>query len=363
MNKIEHPDLSQLAIDHFDAVCTKVKYPHKEKLPDEILQFRKDSIAGKLFYKKRDITLLPEVRELFEYLYNNLWGIITGDVKSLLKTIQDVNNHLQQFGINMDSAVSGQNGAASISDTIYECFNYDGYSVSDKPYDVLKKLNIDVCPYCNRQYISTYLDPDGKTRPTLDHFYSKKQYPYLSNSFFNLIPSCYSCNSSFKGKIEFTFKTHIHPFTECFDGIVKFSINFKKGENTADYIAQFYHNNDTLDIGFEYLVPPNSKKYQKAFRNIKTFHLKNIYNRFHKDMVVELLQKQAIYNTSGYAKSLATTFPKLFNSENDILKMILGNYIQNGQLNNRPLSRLVRDISEEIGLTDEILADLNQHIT
>ena len=59
-------------------------------------------------------------------------------------------------------------------------------------YEFTKLLNIDVCPYCNRQYIFTINNGDG--RPQIDHYYPQSDYPYLSCSIYNFIPSCPQCN-------------------------------------------------------------------------------------------------------------------------------------------------------------------------
>src|SRR5690606_32118753 len=39
---------------------------------------------------------------------------------------------------------------------------------------------------------------EKKNHFTLDHLLPQSEYPYLSLSLFNLVPSCYSCNSKLK---------------------------------------------------------------------------------------------------------------------------------------------------------------------
>lgn len=56
------------------------------------------------------------------------------------------------------------------------------------------ELNIRTCPYCNRQYTFTIDNKHTKTAPEYDHFYDKAHYPLLAVSFYNLIPSCHTCN-------------------------------------------------------------------------------------------------------------------------------------------------------------------------
>ena len=63
-------------------------------------------------------------------------------------------------------------------------------------HNFVQRLNLRVCPYCNRQYITSFYKNDRKvTTADIDHYFPKKQYPLLSMYFFNLIPSCSVCNS------------------------------------------------------------------------------------------------------------------------------------------------------------------------
>lgn len=59
-------------------------------------------------------------------------------------------------------------------------------------YTFTRMLNIDVCPYCGRQYVFTISDGNG--RPQIDHYYPQSEYPFLSCSLYNFIPSCPQCN-------------------------------------------------------------------------------------------------------------------------------------------------------------------------
>ena len=64
-------------------------------------------------------------------------------------------------------------------------------------YTLFKKMGINVCPYCEHEFIDIVLK-DGQERRTMefDHFYPKgdHEYPGLAMCFFNLIPSCKPCN-------------------------------------------------------------------------------------------------------------------------------------------------------------------------
>lgn len=63
--------------------------------------------------------------------------------------------------------------------------------------NLIQNLNLTVCPYCNRSFIHNFKREDKVKRSSqIDHFFPKGsgKYPYLALSFYNLIPSCYSCN-------------------------------------------------------------------------------------------------------------------------------------------------------------------------
>lgn len=90
------------------------------------------------------------------------------------------------------------------------------------------------CPYCN--YNKLDLVPnigtpnvydDATAYLDLDHFFAKVQSPFFALSFYNLVPSCHSCNSIDKGAKLFTKNTHIHPYVESFDDCFRFRVSLK----------------------------------------------------------------------------------------------------------------------------------------
>jgi hypothetical protein len=112
-----------------------------------------------------------------------------------------------------------------------KAFNYDSKSIfSDElKYGLAQKLNLKVCPYCNRNYtltinkevVNSHLGKIKvvKTRPDFDHFFCKSKHPILALSFYNLIPSCAICNRTLKGDVEFSLDIqngHVHPYLEGF---------------------------------------------------------------------------------------------------------------------------------------------------
>lgn len=223
-------------------------------------------------------------------------------------------------------------------------------------------MNINVCPYCNREFISHYVGKDKimKTTSDLDHFYSKSQYPFLAVSLYNFIPSCQICNSRFKIADDFYSKPHIHPYSEEFGENAKFKTNFytdtddvriennNKLENEDRYdISYLLGNSDNFKIE----IKPNNLESDiggKIKNSIDTFHLDKLYN-FHKDYVRELIKKAIIYNESRIDE-LFTQYPELFKSREEVVQMVVSNYITVEDLGKRPLAKLTKDICEELGL-------------
>ena len=83
-------------------------------------------------------------------------------------------------------------------------------------YKLCAKARYSICPYCQQSFSFTVQKlKGGAFRPTLDHYYPKGKYPYLALSLHNLVPSCYSCNSSLKTTKDFYKKRYLHPFSDA----------------------------------------------------------------------------------------------------------------------------------------------------
>ncbi|EKM5064291.1 hypothetical protein PUZ93_001287 [Cronobacter turicensis] len=118
-------------------------------------------------------------------------------------------------------------------------FFYDTFRSSSKCVEFYKNTHIKRmhCFYCgiyDLKVISNikptinnnYRDENNKILFDLDHFYLKSKYPFLSLSFYNLIPCCGICNSRIRSTKEFDITTHINPYADSFDSHYKF--NFSK---------------------------------------------------------------------------------------------------------------------------------------
>jgi len=201
-----------------------------------------------------------------------------------------------------------------------------------KKTEYVKMLSVTTCLYCNRNYIFNFRkNRQLEATAQVDHFFDKKTYPYLAVSLYNLVPCCSTCNqrkSTKKADI-------IHPFVESFDNVAKFRLDIKD--------SSFYHSLGGFDIQLHSNNP-------KAQNSIDVFNLNRLYQN-HKDIILELIQKDVIYNDSYIDELYKSYEGTLFRNREDLEKLISGGFIQDDEINKRPLSKLIKDISQELGLT------------
>jgi hypothetical protein len=220
------------------------------------------------------------------------------------------------------------------------------YSMYDRwgAYELAKKLKVDVCPYCNRNYTFTLgNDKNGKkgTRPDFDHFFDKATYPYLALSFYNLVPSCNICNSDFKGSKKFNLDNNIHPYFEGFEDKAKFTSKPKT------YEALLGLDETNLEIKIE-VQNYDTEIQKKIAGNINAFKINDLYAQ-HTSVVSELYMKKQISNDQ-YIKVLQETFKNFNLSKEEIYRLAFGNFLDEKDFHLRPLSKLTHDIAQELGL-------------
>lgn len=184
-------------------------------------KFRKSNLKGRT-YKDYILQTLPNTS------WNEIEDIIKGDKKFLKKFIDE-------FG--------------SIKDNnLLLAFGYENFTNSKKEwnaYEYCKALGINVCPYCNENFILTIGSTKEKAiRPQLDHFYPKEKFPYLSCSIFNLIPSCGSCNH-IKSNNEVKI---IYPYDEEFGDDFPFRVKMNNQLEPTVFIKEnnAHSNNDKV---------------------------------------------------------------------------------------------------------------------
>lgn len=218
---------------------------------------------------------------------------------------------------------------------------------------LVRITGVTVCPYCNRNFVNVTNEANTSQ---LDHFFPKSDYPLFALCFYNLIPSCYGCNNR-KSDSQFS----ISPYDETIgnmDELIKFSYEILN--------ADFFTNKNSIEV----ILEPVSEVENDLFNDKKLLDLPNLY-RLHNDVVQEILWKSSIY-TKEYRNSidrLLNPLPEVFRGEgdkeiskdyedkikkyitgDDINRIITGVYTTSKDFGKRPLSKMVTDISKEIGL-------------
>jgi hypothetical protein len=150
----------------------------------------------------------------------------------------------------LHTALQLSTSSANVTDFGYEllhgAFQYSNWRESGSSYLLFDWLGIKVCPYCNWALVLV-----DRVRNilvvTFDHFYDKGTYPYLSLSFYNLIPACQPCNLTYKNTTPFSLDSHLHPYLDCYNQRNKFNHNYVADAN--NYSVTIEH--DAGDIQSE----------------------------------------------------------------------------------------------------------------
>lgn len=97
----------------------------------------------------------------------------------------------------------------------------NGWGGNQLMKELLKRAK--VCPYCNCDMVyAIELECSGKGKPPIvksafDHFLPRWRYPFLALCLYNLIPSCYRCNSQFKRENYTDVMGTFHPYLDDVD--------------------------------------------------------------------------------------------------------------------------------------------------
>ena len=230
----------------------------------------------------------------------------------------------------------------------HELFSYDEFPNHRGEWNrhkLLSLMEIEVCPYCQRNYISSFEENnDKRTTADLDHFYPKSLYPFLALSLYNFIPSCQICNSRFKGSKD-TYNS-VYPYEESFDDLgAKFNTSKEiiygiLGEKDFEFFVNIdYGNLKNEDI-------------EKIKNSISNLGLDKVYKKSHNHYIKELLDNIEKY-PKNYLESCVEIFDGYDKDENkkekiikyfiDIVKEPYRKRIENGE----PLAKLTKDILDE----------------
>jgi len=264
-----------------------------------------------------------------DFIFDEIERILKGEPEDLLT----VNREYKTY--------CNQHRCTNITKGLKSVFNYKRFrnknTLPYSAYDLAARLDVRVCPYCNRQYTFTVVTvSDNVSRPEFDHFFSQEKFPLLSMSFYNLIPSCKICNSTLKHTRQFSLDRNIHPYLHGFEQAARFNYHAKDSRSAIG-----------MGINMEItLTPQDDHALQEQLNNnIRIFKLQDIYQG-HRDIVAEIVRK--FYMSDGrYLETLFKTFPQIGGYE-ELYRLAFGNYLHNADLDRRILSKLTKDIVRQL---------------
>ncbi|WP_252250028.1 HNH endonuclease [Clostridium sp. ZBS13] len=287
--------------------------------------------VNELFQDKRSSDINSKKEVIFKAINNELSRVnIKATIEDIFvadfNTLKNIKKSLDQLKLVYDgyekrkSNNKGTYVKGSIYDVLYKKFN-----LLDKKW-IINQLGITVCPYCNRDFIN---NRKTSMAAQLDHFYPRSKYPIFALSLYNLIPSCSACNSIKRQK-----DIDVSPYDTSFD--FDSEIRFSYIPLSSEYL----NDSTKLKIGIKY-----TNKFKK---NIKNMQIDSAYE-IHLDYVQELIKKAKIYNKM-FREELLENYSGLISTEEELNRIVFGNYINKDDVKKRPLAKLTHDILEELGV-------------
>lgn len=209
-----------------------------------------------------------------------------------------------------------------------------------------EKLNIPVCPYCNRSYIQLmkykYVDENQVEREDnialadLDHVYPKTVYQLFSLSLWNLVPSCKICNQVLKKA-----RTEIiaSPMEYGFDDECRFVLDIK-GTSVGGMLG--YGN-----VAGHWEIESNAAHREEIQNSLDVFKLNEQYE-YHTDLLKRVLQKR--FAEKRFRKALDQLLQEqdfVSVSEEEFHRLLYGVSLSRDKYLEEPFSKMIHDVLEQ----------------
>lgn len=225
-----------------------------------------------------------------------------------------------------------------LSKTVYRAFVGNGYDNKSFPKDELVRgVNVRVCPYCNRVFVESVKGRKGTVRGELDHFYPKEKYPFLAISRYNLVPSCPFCNGV-AGKHSadpMDAATRIeNPY------LIK---NHREMRFEVDIVKMGFLNLETTANAMTVRVDCSGNPRLEA--NRKMFNLDGLYN-CHRDVAAEIYYKHLMTKSEAYKEFVGKMTGTV--GRVDAMMLVWGAPIVEERLGSRPLGKFTRDVIDQL---------------
>lgn len=201
----------------------------------------------------------------------------------------------------------------------------------------MKEQKIKACVYCNAQYAITTDEfvEDGERKRIgtyqFDHFMPASKYPFLCTSYYNLQPSCATCNGS-----KLQEEANFNLYTEKADEVEPFWF-----ELTPDKAVMAYVNQDMDNIE----VKLNSSDDELLNNHQDLFHIDQIYTQHIETVqrIIVMLRANSVYYMISLQESLDALFPM---GVEDPESFFFGFHMKREHVHLQPLNMLVQDVVE-----------------
>jgi hypothetical protein len=292
-----------------------------------VFQYKKkiDEAIKLLLDELEDEAFKSELRDL----QNNLFKVLVGDFKTIKEYLIELDKSSSKL-IHRDSTEK------SVDFKKYQKHFEDLYKSQLSGSEKFKKSffeifeTMNVCPYCNRNFISPiYKDErvgedNRKQAPDIEHFFPKSIYPFLALSISNLLPSCSFCNK---------VKSDVDTYPNC-----KSPYEIEEDE--------FKFSFDSLDVS------KRTIKLKSSSDNSKILHLENLYAEVHNQFVDEVYLDSRKYPLEN-RRFLNKFFSLPLDSQERLYKRKYCNYFKEDDFNKQPLSKMTKDLFMQIKEDEE----------
>lgn len=278
------------------------------------------------------------------YVGEILAGYTSGEILSwtpsvFLREITNMNTLVDHQIIGKPIMVNGVR-RNTFANLLVDAMHYDDIRKKIIP-PIYRKLELKACVYCNANY--TISDSDGEGYYDLDHWKPKSFYPFLCISFYNLQPSCPSCNRR-KSASDI-------PFFGLWDDTAGRDLDVLRFKLEERSLVNYLVFLDKKELKVE-LKPANPWSQSQNVIRDNTEQRLHIEERYveHNDYTEEIVWKSQIYNASMIQSLRDSKFSALIPNQADLERFILGTYSDPGDIHKRPLTRLSIDIAKQLGM-------------
>lgn len=271
-------------------------------------------------------------KEFVRKLIFNLPLLLTGTppkLKAFIDSLHVEYTNIATKKVYKPNKVNGKRRKQTFSKGLLQAMGYENYR-ENKLVELSRMLNIKVCPYCNHNF-TLYIDILGKTKKKglfqFDHFYDKSDYPYLSMSLYNLIPSCSLCNHQKRTTLlDLRYNPYFKGISDEFHFKVVDSFELRSGKMGADKIG----------------IKIERKAREQGIDELQEdLHLEEQYSR-HKDIVQEIYDKAY---SETYYRNMLTIMSDV--EREKLLNQWMGISMDIEDISKRPLTKFCQDILKQ----------------